>query len=250
QSEALTGKALARYWIHNGMLIIAGKSSESQESEKMSKSLGNVETVRNLLKKYSPLAIRLFLISGHYRSPLEFRKNSLDEASSAVERIINCITTLTNLGSEDNIIPNELNESEKELNNAIDSTITKFEESMDNDFNTPGAIGAIFELISSTNKFISENQSLSTQGKAVLGRVKAVIIKLCNVLGLNIQESKGLKESSALLDGLMNLIIEIRRSAREKKDWATADKIRENLFNLGIKLEDTREGTIWKIVSK
>jgi len=250
QSEALTGKVLARYWIHNGMLITAGRSSESQESEKMSKSLGNVETVRNLLKKYSPLAIRLFLISGHYRSPLEYRKSSLDEASSAVDRILNCVTTLTKLESQDDIIPDGLSDSEKELNNAVDLAISKFEESMDDDFNTPGAIGAVFELIGATNKFISDNPSLSTQGKAILGRVKTVLVKLCDVLGLNVLESKGLEESSALVDGLMNLIIEIRRSAREKKDWATADKIRESLSDLGIKLEDTREGTIWKIASK
>jgi len=128
--------------------------------------------------------------------------------------------------------------------------ISKFEESMDDDFNTPGAIGAVFELIGATNKFISDNPSLSIQGKAILGRVKSVLVKLCDVLGLNVLESKGLEESSALVDGLMNLIIEIRRSAREKKDWATADKIRESLSDLGIKLEDTREGTIWKIASK
>jgi cysteinyl-tRNA synthetase len=240
QSEALTGKPFARFWIHNGMLQTKGG--------KMSKSLGNIKSIRELLKKYTPNVIRFYLLSAHYRVPLDLNDNSLDEASSAVERILNCVSMTARL-SEQKVKRDNVSNAEEELNSFVDKAVIKFEESMDDDFNTPGAIGAIFELVSSANKFSSE-ETLSSYGKGVLKRVNSTIVKLCGLLGLNVAESKSLEESSALVDGLMNLIIEIRKSARENKDWATADKIRDGLSSIGIKLEDAREGTIWKIAPK
>jgi cysteinyl-tRNA synthetase len=240
QSEALTGKPFARFWVHNGMLQTKGG--------KMSKSLGNIKSIRELLKKYTPNVIRFYLLSAHYRVPLDLNDNSLDEASSAVERILNCVSMTARL-SEQKVKRDNVSNAEEELNSFVDKAVIKFEESMDDDFNTPGAIGAIFELVSSANKFSSE-ETLSSYGKGVLKRVNSTIVKLCGLLGLNVAESKSLEESSALVDGLMNLIIEIRKSARENKDWATADKIRDGLSSIGIKLEDAREGTIWKIAPK
>ena len=120
---------------------------------------------------------------------------------------------------------------------------------MDSDFNTPGALGAIFELVAFVNKFTSENQNLSTQGKAILEQISETLVKLCGILGLNVKDRIVGKEDS-LVDDLMKLMIEIRQFARENKDLAVADKIRDGLTNIGIKLEDTREGTIWKITSK
>jgi cysteinyl-tRNA synthetase len=162
---------------------------------------------------------------------------------------LNCVGMTARLSSQEDIKPDNLSESEKELNNSIGDAVRKFEESMDSDFNTPGGLGAIFELVAFVNKFTSENQNLSTQGKAILGQISETLVKLCGILGLNIKDRIAGKEDS-LVDDLMKLMIEIRQFAREKKDWAIADKIRDGLTNIGIKLEDTREGTIWKITSK
>lgn len=242
QSEALTGKTFARYWVHNGMLQTKGG--------KMSKSLGNIKSIRELLKKYDPNAIRLYLLSAHYRVPLELNDNSLDEATSAVERIKNCVSMTGRLATQDQVISEKLSETEKELDNFIDQAVQRFEESMDSDFNTPGALGAIFELIAFANKFASDEKTLSDNGKVLFGKTNLTIIKLCGVLGINVAEDFSAMADKSLVDDLVKLLIEIRQVAREKKDWTIADKIRDGLTDIGIKLEDTREGTIWKIVSK
>jgi cysteinyl-tRNA synthetase len=203
-----------------------------------------------LLKTYSPNAIRQFLLSAHYRSPLDLRNDSLDEASSAVERILNCVSMTARLSTQERTDFDNPQGAEQDLNISIDDAIRKFDESMDDDFNTPGAFGAIFELVAIVNKFTSENQSLSARGKDVLGRVNATLVKLCGVLGLDVTKDRTSEKEGSLVDDLIKLIIEVRQYAREKKDWTAADKIRDGLANLGIKLEDTREGTIWKITSK
>ncbi len=190
QSEALTGKPFARFWIHNGMLQTKGG--------KMSKSLGNIKSIRELLKKYTPNIIRFYLLSAHYRVPLDLNDNSLDEVSSAVERILNCVSMTERL-SEQKVKRDNVSNAEEELNSFVDKAVIKFEESMDDDFNTPGAIGAIFELVSSANKFSSE-ETLSSYGKGVLKRVNSTIVKLCGLLGLDVAESKSLEESYALVD--------------------------------------------------
>jgi len=242
QSEGLTGKPLARYWVHNGMLQTKGG--------KMSKSLGNIKSIRELLQKYDPNAIRLYLLSAHYRVPLDLNDNSLDESTSAIKRIKNCVDMTDRLSIDAQIITDELTEKEQNLNAAIDGAVQKFEESMDDDFNSPGALGAIFEFVASTNKFASESSPFSDQAKAILGKSNATIIKLCGVLGINVAEDSSAIEDKSLVDDLANLLLEIRQHARGNKDWATADKIRDGLTDIGIKLEDTRDGTIWKIVSK
>ena len=240
QSEALTEKPLARYWIHNGMLQMSG--------DKMSKSLGNIKYVRDLLEEYDPDVIRFYLLSAHYRGPLEFNDDSLDEARSALQRIWNCVDLTDRLGnSETEIIAEQFTDAEKELNGMVDDAFPKFEEAMDDNLNTSGAIAVIFELIASTNKFVAEHEEFSIQGKAVLGRVHSTVIDICRVLGIEAVRESSIAEDESLVGNLIELFIEIRQNARERKNWDTADKIRDGLSRLGIKLEDTREGAIWKM---
>ncbi|MFC1719182.1 DALR domain-containing protein, partial [Candidatus Poribacteria bacterium] len=240
QSEALTGKPFARFWIHNGMLQTTG--------EKMSKSVGNIRTVRDLLEGYEADVIRFYLLWAHYRGPMELKDDSLDEARSALQRIRNCVDLTGRLGAaQSEVAVDQFNDAEKALNDGVDDAFRKFEEDMDDDFNTSGAIAAIFDLVASANRFAAEHEELSDQSRAVLARVRSALIELCQVLGLDAVGESVPAADKSLVDDLMKLMIEIRKGARERKDWATADTIRDGLVELGIKLEDTRDGTIWKI---
>ncbi len=240
QSEALTGKTFARFWIHNGMLQTTG--------EKMSKSVGNIRTIRDLLEDYEADVIRFYLLWAHYRGPMELKDDSLDEARSALQRIRNCVDLTDRLGADQpEVAADQLNAAEKALNDDVDDAFRKFEEAMDDDFNTSGAIAAIFDLVASANKFAAEHEDLSDQSKAVLTRVRSALIELCQVLGLDAVGAAVPAADDSLVDDLMKLMIEIRKGARERKDWATADTIRDGLVEIGIKLEDAREGTIWKM---
>jgi cysteinyl-tRNA synthetase len=145
------------------------------------------------------------------------------------------------------ISTDRLSDAEKELNDGINNAFRRFEEAMDDDLNTSGAIGAIFELVASANKFVAEHEEFSVQGKAVLGRVRSALIELCQILGIQMDREAIPAEDKSLVSDLIKLIIEIREDARERKDWAAADKIRDGLADLDIKLEDTAEGTIWKM---
>jgi cysteinyl-tRNA synthetase len=240
QSEALSGEPLASYWVHNGMLQTSG--------DKMSKSLGNIKTVRELLKDYEPDVIRLYLLSAHYRGPLELKENSLDEAKSALQRIRNCVDLMDRLGSGNlDVAIDQLWDDEKKINEDVDQAIQKFEESMDDDFNTSGAMGAIFDLVASANKFVAKHEQLSDHSKSILGRVGSTLVKLCGILGIQATSEGAASEDKSLVDDLVQLFIQIRQDARSRKDWSTADKIRDGLADLGVKLEDTRDGTIWKL---
>ena len=216
--------------------------------DKMSKSVGNIKTVRELLEDYDADAIRFYLLSAHYRGPLELRDDSLDEATSALQRIRNCVDLLGRLSTTQiEVVPEQFSDAEAEMNSGIDDAFREFEEAMDDDFNTSGAIAAIFDLVAAGNRFVAEHQELSDQGKAVLGRARSAVIDLCQVLGMEAYGETSLTEDKSLVDDLIKMMIEIRKDARQRKDWAAADKIRDGLADLGIKLEDTREGTIWKM---
>lgn len=239
QSEALTGKPLARFWVHNGMLQTTG--------EKMSKSMGNIRNIRDLLGEYEADVIRFYLIGAHYRGPLELKGDSLDEAKSALQRIRNCVDLTGRLETKTEVVAHELSDAEKSLNDGVDDAHRKFEEAMDDDLNTSGAVAAIFDLVASANKFAAEHGEISEQGKAVMGRVRSALIGLCQVLGLDAVGESAPSADESLAGDLMELMIRVRKDARERKDFATADVIRDGLTDLGIKLEDTRDGTIWKI---
>ncbi len=225
QSEAANGKPFAAYWMHNAFLNI--------DNRKMSKSLGNFFTVREISEKYDLQVLRFFMLSAHYRSPLNFSadlmeasKNGLERIRTAVERLNDGLKTAS-AGSMTGV--------EKELAAEVKGFVGKYEAAMDDDFNTADAIAAVFELVKLGNSTSSGESS-----REYLTLVKETIERLCDVLGI-ITETK--KEA---LDSEIEEMIAMRQQARKDKNFALADEIRGKLLSMGILLEDTREGVKWK----
>jgi len=219
QSEAATGKPFVKYWLHNGFLNIDG--------EKMSKSLGNFFLVRDILKKFKPQVVRYFMVSAHYRSPLDFNDKILQEAERAVERISNCFENIRDNLRDKNIPIKDTHVKWK----------NKFEEAMDDDFNTASALGVVFDLITEINSLIADESRDSTQLKQDILNLET----FCSILGI----LPGI-ENKELDKDLLDLIKE-RTKARTKKDWQEADRIRSLLEERGIVLKDNPDGTTsWK----
>jgi len=233
QAEALTGKTFARYWIHNEWLTVEG--------QKMSKSLGNFITVRDALKTYNPQVLRFFLISAHYRSPLDFNKENLRLAEVNLMKIINALEKLAALKER-----TEGGDEEKNLLSNIRKAKEKFKEAMDDDFNTPLAIAAIFDMIKAINTYVAKNIEIE---KSVKREVYETVKSLLDVLGIEIkiEKEKREKDQMALINSLMELILEIRQEMRRRKEWKIADEIREKLQKLGFHIEDAPKGTRWKL---
>lgn len=223
QSEAANGVPFANYWMHNGFLNI--------DNKKMSKSLGNFFTVREIAEKYDLQVLRFFMLSAHYRSPLNFSAELMESAKSGLERIHNTYDNIVYL------IENASNkeESTEEAKAFIDSIIKKFEDAMDDDFNTADAISAVFELV----RYINQNTNEKTAVN-VLELYKEKLLMLCDILGIILE-----KEEKLLPEDIEKMIEE-RQEARKNKDFARADEIRDELLNKGIVLEDTREGVKYK----
>lgn len=198
----------------------------------MSKSLGNFFTVREISEKYDLQVLRFFMLSAHYRSPLNFSAELMEASKNGLERIL---TAVEKLNDALKAAEGELTESEKENITSAKEFVQKFEASMDDDFNTADAISAVFELVKFSNTTASENSS-----KAYLSWLKETIEKLCDVLGI-ITEKK-----EEILDSEIEDMIAQRQQARKDKDFALADEIRGKLLEMGIVLEDTREGVKWK----
>lgn len=225
QSEARTGKPFANYWIHAAFINV--------DNQKMSKSLNNFFTARDVLKEYDAEVIRLFMLSAHYRTQLNFSKDLLDSAKSALERLYNGILNLESLLEETKI--DELTETEKSYVKNLDSYKEKFIEKMDDDFNTADAISVIFDLIRDINTNININFS-----KELIKYAIELIKDLGNPLGILQNSKKGTLEQE-----IENLIA-ARQQARKDKNWALSDKIRDDLKARGIILEDTPQGVRWK----
>ncbi len=223
QSEAANGKTFANYWMHNGFLNI--------DNKKMSKSLGNFFTVREIADKYDLQVLRFFMLSAHYRSPLNFSAELMESAKSGLDRIHNSYDNLMYL--YENASTDEADESE--YKEAVDKYIKKFEEAMEDDFNTADAISAVFELVKYINQNVGDNTA-----KNVLKLFIDNLSMLCDILGII------LKKEEKLLDADIEKMIEERQQARKNKDFATADRIRDELLSMGIVLEDTREGVKYK----
>ena len=224
QSEAYNEKEFARYWMHNAFLNI--------DNKKMSKSLGNFFTVREISEKYDLQVLRFFMLSAHYRSPLNFSAELMEASKNGLERIL---TAVERLGDLQKKAEGELTVSEQEVKSAAEGLVAKYEAAMDDDFNTADAISAVFELVKLANTDVKEDSS-----KELVDWVKAEIERLCDVLGI-ITEKK-----EELLDSEIEEMIAKRQQARKEKNFALAAQIRNELLEKGIVLLDTREGVKWK----
>ena len=243
QSELATGKPFARYWLHVAFLRVDG--------QRMGKSERNFIFVRDALKDYSAEAIRHFLISAHYRHPLDYNSSSLKESSSAIRRLNNCLDALKRYQSmADTVHPdsNASNEIDTPILEAIQSLRGGFQEAMDADFNTARAMGEIFKFVGEVNQTLAgAGENLHDATKAALGRGYITLKEMCEVLGIYTELIDSGDGSAELLNQLMDLIIEVRQTARQRKDWETADKIRDGLKQLNIELQDSRHNVTWKI---
>ena len=232
QSEGATGKPFVKYWMHNGFLNIEG--------EKMSKSLGNFFTAREIMEKYHPAVIRMFFLLKHYRSPINFSEERIKEAQSALERIV---TTLENI---DLVLADRKEENKEDspsLSQSIEELKQEFINEMDDDFNTAGAMSKIFDLVKEANLILANNK-LPHEDILSLIRIKEIIEQFDCFLGiLYFRETM---ESSIKEDALINILIDIRNKLRAEKLWKLADYVRDELDNVGVELKDHPEKTTWK----
>ncbi|SFM33368.1 cysteinyl-tRNA synthetase [Paenibacillus sp. 1_12] len=223
QSECLTGHPMANYWMHNGYINI--------DNEKMSKSLGNGVNVNQLLKTISPQTLRYFMLSVHYRNPLNFSEETIEQANNGLARIENCLANikhrLTTAGD---------GEVAEEIAHAVNEVQRQFELKMNDDFNTPDAITAVFELVSAANPYVQQPEVTRSSLQLLLERFET----MDQVLGILAQPAE------QLLDQEIEQLIVDRTEARKSKNWARADEIRDLLTEKGITLEDTAQGIRWR----
>lgn len=225
QSEAANEVEFARYWMHNGFLKIDG--------EKMSKSLGNFFTIRDIGKKYPLQVIRFFILSAHYRSPLNFADTLVESSKASLDRILTAVGRLEDALNA--ATDRALTEEEKDVKARLEEYVTKYENAMEDDLNTADAISVIFEMVKLTNSSISADTAKSLVEEAFI-----TVGKLCDILGIIT------KVEAEILDSDIEALIEERQAARKAKNFARADEIRDALAAQGIILEDTREGVKWK----
>ncbi len=225
QSEAANGVEFSKYWMHNAFLNI--------DNKKMSKSLGNFFTVREISEKYDLQVLRFFMLSAHYRSPLNFSADLMEASKNGLERILTAMERLREL--KDKTIGDEMTAKEAEMvNTSVANLVKKYEDAMEDDFNTADAISAIFELVKICNTSVTEDST-----NAFVTKMIETVDKLCDVLGI-ITEKK-----EELLDEAIEELIAKRQQARKDKNFALADQIRDELAAKGILLKDTREGVKW-----
>lgn len=225
QSEAANGKEFAKYWIHNGFLNI--------DNKKMSKSEGNFFTVKEIGAKFPLEVLRFFMLSVHYRNPINFSRELMEATQTSLERIKTAVFNLNNLLKS--VEDKEMSAEETKELETVAALQAKFEAAMDDDFNTADAISVIFELVKLANSTVTGQNS-----KAFVQKVVDEITKLCDILGIVTEQEV------ELLDDEIEQLIEERQAARKAKNFARADEVRNLLLEKGIILEDTREGVRWK----
>ena len=223
QSEACNDEKYANYWMHNGFLNINNK--------KMSKSAGNFFTVREIGEKYPLQVIRFFMLSAHYRTPLNFSDTLVESAKTGLDRILTAIDLCREMAAKEET--GSLSDAEKEHFAKVEALVKKFEDAMEDDFNTADAVSAIFEIVRESNSTVKDFSA--DYAKKVL----KVLEDLCGVLGIETTKEE------EILDEEIEKLIEERQAARKNKDFARADEIRDQLLEQGIVLKDTREGVKW-----
>ncbi len=259
QAEAATGKKFAKYWIHIGLLTVDG--------EKMSKSIGNIINIKDLLKRWDADVVRFFYAQAHYRSPPDFNEKGLKDAKKGlirIQRLKEKLVSLSNNNPKDKIDEKVLTIKEKVYLKTIKEFKIEFEKAMDDDFNTPQAISTIFDFVNKSNKFL---EKYSNSKKELFGFALDSLINLGDILTLFqaglikkevsydkvlfekvynviIKFDKEIKEKN--IEKLLNKLLDIREKARIKKDWKTADNIRKELDDIGFEIQDTVEGPVWR----
>jgi cysteinyl-tRNA synthetase len=252
QSEAANGCQFVRYWLHNGFVNI--------NAEKMSKSLGNFFTIREVLKKYHPETLRFFILSAHYRSPIDFSDQNLDEAQSGLERIYSCLAALDEILnkqplSDEITVIESLTQVGQELQEKVDQFLTRFVEAMDDDFNSAQALGVLFETVRAANRFLAETKEVTALLLSLMARVRHLFLEAGGVLGLFSTAPAvwlaGIKTAKAdqidiASDEIERLITE-RAEARLARNFKRGDEIRDLLLAKGIVLLDSTQGTTWNV---
>ena len=241
QSELATGRTFARYWMHVAFLKIDGK--------RMGKSEQNFILLRDALDHYPTEVIRHFLISAHYRHPLDYNPESLAKSAGALRRLNNCLDALKKYdGCRDEVPSSDRDRETLPLQEAIQTMKSRFTDAMDTDFNTAQALGAIFTLVGEVNRSLSTSDGADAP---IFAQAYQALTETCEVLGIYSIYSMDAQDGSNVeqRDHLIALLLEVRQEARSRKDWDTSDKIRDRLKELNIEIQDTREGATWKITS-
>ncbi|MBR2811924.1 MAG: class I tRNA ligase family protein, partial [Solobacterium sp.] len=220
QSEGATGKKYVNYWMHNGFINV--------DNQKMSKSLNNFFTVRDIAKEYDLEAVRMFMLSAHYRSPINFSRDQIEAANASLNRLYTARNSLQ--FQAENGEDRSLNEAEEAFTERLKSYEKRFDDAMDDDMNTADALGAIFELVRDANVSLAQNASR----KAALAALKS-LEAICDVLGILS------KKEEALPDDIAAMVRE-RAEARKNRDWAKSDELRDKIVKAGYILEDTKQG--------
>lgn len=237
QSEAYSGKKFVNYWLHNGTVNLSG--------EKMSKSQGNFFTSREVLKEFSGQEIRYFLLSRHYRSPIDFSYEKLEEAKTSLERIKNTRRQLDKVLNFDIAAAAEVNDK------FFDEVISKkndFVDALSDDFNTAEAIGVLHDLVGVINSYINQKDfTLNEKNFAILEETEEIFLELAEILGLKFELESVSAVENSLTEPLIALLLELREKARENKNWEESDLIRDRLQEIGIDVIDTPHGTEWEI---
>lgn len=252
QSEGANGCRFVRYWLHNGFVNI--------NAEKMSKSLGNFFTIREVLKKYDPETLRFFILSAHYRSPIDFSDQNLEDARSGLERIYSCLAALDELLNERSqsaeiAVVERLPQVALELQEKVEQFIPRFVEAMDDDFNAAQALGILFEMVRAANRFLAETKEMTPLCLSLVARTRHLLGEAGSVLGLFttlpeiwLDDVKAAKACSIDIsaDEIEQMIAE-RTAARAAKDFKRSDEIRDLLLAKGIQLLDSAQGTTWNV---
>ncbi len=237
QSESLSQKPFVKYWIHNGFVNI--------NHEKMSKSLGNFLMIKDVLKTYHPEVVRLFLLSNHYRSPIDFTEKIMEEARTGLDKMY---AALLRAGNETGF------EQDREITPG--DWFQQFCEAMNDDFNTARGIGIIFEAVRTINRLLDQHENnLSGQIKQTIASARVDVLRIGNILGILLdspavyfdKKQKKILEQKAVDPAMIAKLVEKRDAARKAKDWATADQIRDQLAEMDVTIEDRPDGTVWKI---